>query len=212
MKDIVRSYVQEIQTTLDRLPWDAIDRIIGVLRNACLEGRQVLTMGNGGSAMTASHFACDLGKGTRMPGGHFFRVVALTDNFAMFSAYANDCGYDQVFSQRLATLMRPGDVVIGISGSGNSANVIKAMQVAREGGATTIGFVGFDGGRLKDVVDYCLHVENNCMEQVEDVHLVLEHLICSALRCGPIERQPSPTGGKASQPIQVEAACDGRSS
>jgi D-sedoheptulose 7-phosphate isomerase len=139
--------------------------------------------------------------------------VALTDNFATFSAYANDCGYDQVFSRQLANLVRPGDVVIGISGSGNSANVINAMRVASEAGATTIGFVGFDGGRLKDVVDYCLHVENNCMEQVEDVHLMLEHVICSALRCAPVEPQPSVRdAGKVSLPIQVEAACDGRSS
>lgn len=213
MTDVGRSYVQEIQTTLGQLPWDEIHQIIDILRDACLEGRQVLTLGNGGSAATASHFACDLGKGTRMPGGNRFRVVALTDNMVTFSAYANDCGYEHVFSQQLASLMQPGDVVIGISGSGNSANVINAMQAAREGGATTIGFVGFDGGRLKDVVDFCLHIENNCMEQVEDVHLVLEHLICSALRCRLVGPQPLfGAQDKASRPLRGEPACDRRSS
>ena len=180
--DLARLYVKEIQATLEGLPWEEIQKVITVLHDARLDGRQVFILGNGGSAATASHFACDLGKGTEAPGTPCFRAFALTDNMPLFSAYANDCGYEQVFARQLANLMQPGDVVIAISGSGNSANVLNAIRLAREGGATTIGLVGFDGGRLGEMVDLCLHVENHCMEQVEDIHLMLEHLVCTSLR------------------------------
>ncbi len=180
--DVVQSYAWEIRVTLERLPWDEIRQVIAVLHQARLNGRQVFVLGNGGSAATASHFACDLGKGAALPGYPLFRAIALTDNMAVFSAYANDCGYEQVFARQLANLVQPGDVVIGISGSGNSANVLNAIQLARDSGATTVGFAGFDGGRLKGLVDFCLHVENHCMEQVEDIHLMLGHLITTALR------------------------------
>ena len=175
-------YVQEIQSTLDRLPWDAIQQVIGVIQQARLNNRQVITMGNGGSAATASHFACDLGKGSLLPGRPRFRVIALTDNMPLFSALANDLGYDKVFEEELASLLQPQDVVIGISGCGNSANVLHAMRLAREVGATTIGMIGFDGGKLKELVDVPILVPNECMEQVEDVHLMLEHVICTQLR------------------------------
>jgi D-sedoheptulose 7-phosphate isomerase len=180
--DYARSYAEEIKATLDRLPWEDIRKVIDILHDARLDGRQVFILGNGGSAATASHFACDLGKGTAVPGYPLFRAIALTDNMALFSAYANDYGYEQVFAKQLANLVQPRDVVIGISGSGNSANVLNAIQLARERGAATIGFVGFDGGRLEGMVDFCVHVENGCMEQVEDVHVVLSHLIATALR------------------------------
>jgi len=182
MHDQVLLYLAELKGILDRLPVPSIEDVISTLLYARFNRKQVIIMGNGGSAATASHFACDLGKGTLMPGLPRFRVIALTDNMALFSALANDCGYDQVFSEQLRSLIQPGDVAIGISGSGNSANVLNAIQAARELGAVTIGFVGYDGGRLKGMVDLCVHVPCDCMEQVEDVHLILEHLISTALR------------------------------
>jgi DNA-binding MurR/RpiR family transcriptional regulator len=109
-------------------------------------------------------------------------VIALTDNMSLFSALANDFGYEHVFSEQLQSLVKPGDVVIGISGSGNSPNVLNAIKRAREAKAITIGMVGFDGGLLKDLVDVYMHVPSNNMEQVEDVHLMLEHLICTNVR------------------------------
>jgi D-sedoheptulose 7-phosphate isomerase len=139
-------------------------------------------MGNGGSASTASHMACDLAKQTVMAGRPRFRVIALTDNMALFSAYANDNGYENVFAEQLASFVRPADIVIGISGSGNSLNVIKAIELAKKVGAVSIGWTGFDGGRLAQIVDLSLNVPNYCMEQVEDVHLMLEHLMVTALR------------------------------
>jgi D-sedoheptulose 7-phosphate isomerase len=177
-----KRYVAELKETLDHLPWEAIQEVISILHRARLNDRQVFILGNGGSAATASHFACDLGKGTILPDRPRFRVTALTDNMPLFSAYANDYGYEHVFAEQLAGLVRAGDVVIAISGSGNSANVLKAIKLARSAQAVTIGLTGFDGGKLKDLVDICIHVPRHCMEQVEDIHLMLEHLICTALR------------------------------
>jgi D-sedoheptulose 7-phosphate isomerase len=180
--DGIYRYVKEIKHTLDNLPWEAIQRTIDVLQEARLSDRQVFIMGNGGSAATASHFACDLGKGTLMPGRPRFRVIALTDNMPLFSALANDFGYERVFMEQLASLVQPEDVVIGISGSGNSPNVLNAIFFAQQVGATTMGMTGFDGGRLKGIVDVCIHVPNHRMEQVEDLHLMLEHRISTQLR------------------------------
>ena len=206
--DGIYGYVKEIKDTLDRLPWEAIQEVIGVLQEARLNDRQVFIMGNGGSAATASHFACDLGKGTLMPGRPRFRVIALTDNMPLFSALANDFGYDRVFVEQLASLVHPGDVVIGISGSGSSANVLNATFFARQVGATTIGLTGFDGGQLKDLVDVCVVVPNHCMEQVEDLHLLLEHLISTQLRRA-IDRQDAPLSER-SQAVELglRLACE----
>lgn len=178
----IHQYIADIKRTLDNLPYFAIENTIAILEEARLHDRQVFIMGNGGSAATASHFACDLGKGTLMPGRPRFRVIALTDNMPLFSALANDFGYGRVFVEQLASLVQPGDVVIGISGSGNSPNVVNAIHLARQVGATTVGLAGFDGGQLRRLVDVCIHVPNDCIEQVEDIHLLLEHLICTDLR------------------------------
>ncbi|MGQ9502593.1 MAG: SIS domain-containing protein [Anaerolineae bacterium] len=180
--DSVERYIEDLQICLTKLPLEHVRAVIGVLQYARFNHRQVFIMGNGGSAATASHFACDLGKGTAVPGLPRFRVIALTDNTALFSAYANDFGYECVFAEQLANLLQPGDVVIAISGSGNSANVLRALELARQRQAITIGFTGFDGGKMKDLVDLCVVVPSACMEQIEDVHLVLEHLMCSCLR------------------------------
>ena len=139
-------------------------------------------MGNGGSASTATHFVCDLAKNTRKEGWPHYKVIGLADNMAIFSAYANDEGYENVFAQQLANLVMPQDIVIGISASGHSKNVLNAMLLAKSQDATTIGFTGFDGGRLSSMVDINIHVNSNIIEHVEDIHLVLEHMIVKALR------------------------------
>lgn len=181
MEEII-SYVAELQRTLESLPKDTIARVIDILEQARLEDRQVFIMGNGGSAATASHFVCDLSKNTRKAGWPLFRVIGLTDNMPIFSAYANDEGYENVFVQQLASLVRPRDVVIGISTSGNSENVIRAIDLANQVDAITIGFTGYQGGRLGPMCDIEVRVPSNSIEQLEDVHLMLEHLICKALR------------------------------
>lgn len=175
-------YVTELTGTLERLPWEAIDDTVSILHYARLTNRQVFVVGNGGSASTASHMACDLGKNTVVPDQPRFHIMALTDNMATFSAYANDNGYENVFSEQLANFVRPGDVVVGISTSGNSPNVLNAIKLARARGAVTIGWTGYEGGQLAALVDISLVVPNHCVEQIEDVHLILEHMITTALR------------------------------
>jgi D-sedoheptulose 7-phosphate isomerase len=177
-----KRYVTELKETLDSLPWEVIQDIVSLLHFARLTDKQVFIMGNGGSAATASHMACDLGKNTVIPGRPRFRIMALTDNMALFSAHANDYGYENVFVEQLASFVRRGDVVLGISTSGNSPNVLKGIELAREVGAITIGWTGYDGGKLAQMVDVSLVVPNHCVEQIEDVHMMLEHLITTALR------------------------------
>jgi len=180
--DLVSQYLDSLQRVISRLPHEDIWRVIRIILAAWRENRQIFILGNGGSAASASHFAVDLAKNIAVPGKGRFRAIALTDNVPYLTALANDEGYENVFSEQLIPLLRTGDVVIGISGSGNSPNVLKAMQIARAAQATTIGLTGFQGGKLKDLVDYCIIVPSDEMKQIEDVHLILEHCICHALK------------------------------
>jgi D-sedoheptulose 7-phosphate isomerase len=180
--DHIQNYIFTLQHTMEQLPRHSIADVIRVLQRARRHGNQVFIMGNGGSASTASHFVCDLAKNTRRDGLPHFRVIGLTDNMAIFSAYANDEGYENVFAKQLLNLIRPDDIVIGISASGNSKNVINAMEEAREHHATTIGFTGFDGGRLGQIVDINIHVKSDIIEHVEDIHLMLEHMIVKTIK------------------------------
>jgi D-sedoheptulose 7-phosphate isomerase len=183
----VRKYLAELQLTIDIVPVELVNEVIARLHEARLSQRRIFIMGNGGSAATASHFAADLAKNTRKDGWPNYRVMSLTDNTALLSAYANDEGYENVFVQQLASFVEPGDVVIGISCSGNSLNVLKAIDLANQAGALTIGMTGFDGGRLGELVHIHLHIPSRIIEQVEDIHLMVEHLVCKALREHPAE-------------------------
>ncbi len=167
---------------MNELPMENIVKVIDLLHSARLVGRQIFIMGNGGSASTATHFVCDLAKNTRRAGWPHYKVIGLTDNMAIFSAYANDEGYENVFSQQLANLLMPDDIVIGISASGNSKNVLNGIALAKANNAVTIGFTGFDGGQLAPMVDFNIHVNSNIIEHVEDIHLMLEHMIVKSLR------------------------------
>jgi D-sedoheptulose 7-phosphate isomerase len=178
----IHNYISILQQTLDQLPRQLIADVIEILNQARLQGKQVFIMGNGGSASTASHFVCDLAKNTRSESLPPFRVIGLSDNMALVSAYANDEGYENVFSQQLVNLINSGDVVIAISASGNSRNVIKAIEEARKHDATTIGFTGFDGGRLGQIVTIHIHVKSMIIEHVEDIHLILEHMIVKTIK------------------------------
>jgi len=178
----IQDYLEDLKQTLDELPRERIQQVINILHEARLSKRQVFILGNGGSASTASHFVCDLAKNTRAKSFPNFKVIGLTDNMAIFSALANDDGYENVFADQLASYVQEGDVVIGISTSGNSPNVLRAIQLANSIPARTIGFTGYDSGKLGSMVDVDLHVPSECIEHVEDIHLMLEHLICKALR------------------------------
>jgi D-sedoheptulose 7-phosphate isomerase len=182
MDNPVERYLQSLHNILDRLPIADIERVIDLLYDARLSGQQVFIMGNGGSASTASHFVCDLAKNTRMDGWPHFRVLGLTDNMALFSALANDDGYENVFAAQLENLVRQGDIVIGISTSGNSPNVVNGILLGNEAGAVTVGLTGFDAGEVGRIADYNIQVPSSNIEKVEDVHLMLEHLIVTVLR------------------------------
>jgi D-sedoheptulose 7-phosphate isomerase len=178
----IQDYISQLHKTLDELPESQIIEVIDILHEARLSQRQIFIMGNGGSASTASHFVCDLSKNTRKSHLPNYRVIGLTDNMAVLSALANDEGYENVFSQQLVSFVRPGDVVIAISASGNSPNVLKATELANQMGARTVGMTGFDGGKLAKLVEIDVHVPSKIIEHVEDIHLMLEHLITKALR------------------------------
>jgi D-sedoheptulose 7-phosphate isomerase len=180
--DYVRPYFTLLQETIDRIAVEPVEETIRVLHEARVNGRKIFIMGNGGSASTASHFVCDLAKNTRCSGWADYRVIGLTDNMALMTAYANDEGYENVFAQQLASLVEPDDVVVGISTSGNSPNVLRAMEVAQKHRTKTIAFTGFDAGKLGQMADIHVHVPSDCIEHVEDIHLVLEHLVTKALR------------------------------
>jgi D-sedoheptulose 7-phosphate isomerase len=178
----IQDYISALQRTMDQVREQSIPDVIAVLQRARMQGNQVFIMGNGGSASTASHFVCDLAKNTRQDGLPHFRVIGLTDNMAIFSAYANDEGYENALAGQLEGLVNPGDIAIGISASGNSKNVINAIEEAARRRATTIAFTGFDGGRLGRIVHINIHVRSNIIEHVEDIHLMLEHMIVKTIR------------------------------
>jgi D-sedoheptulose 7-phosphate isomerase len=171
-------YFRELQRVIVSLPKDGINQIVDTLLGAYDAGRTVFLCGNGGSAALASHFACDLGKGTAYcNGGKRFRVLSLNDNLPTLTAWANDSGYENIFSEQLKTFVQPQDVVFAISGSGNSENILNALQLARETGAATVGISGFQGGAMKPLCDLCIVVPSDDMQIVEDLHLAIAHSI-----------------------------------
>lgn len=177
-----RNYIADIQHTLGLLPWELIEEMVEQLQRARMSGKQIFIIGNGGSAATASHFACDLGKNIVVPHLPRVRVQSLTDNMAFFSACANDYGYESVFAEQLANLLQPNDIVIAISASGNSRNILKAIEFAQRCNAFTIGWSGYEGGQLARLADLAIVVPNDCIEQIEDTHLILAHMVTVALR------------------------------
>lgn len=184
-KDFINGYIDSVMDVLDRLRTEQMNSLleaIEMIRKARDEDRTVFIMGNGGSAATSSHFVSDLAKGTIVDGEKRFRAIALTDNIPLITAWSNDSDYSDIFAEQLKNLLSPGDIVIGISGSGNSKNVLKAVDYASKNGAKTIGFVGYDGGKLKNMVDVCILADIHYMQKAEDVHMLLEHMLTSAIR------------------------------
>jgi D-sedoheptulose 7-phosphate isomerase len=182
---LIERYLGRLGEVLQRLPIADIDLATATIRRAWARGRTLFLMGNGGSAATASHLAVDLAKGLVADGRPRLRAIALTDNVPLLTAYANDVSYDLVFAEQLANFVQPHDVVLAISGSGNSPNVLAAVQLARDSGAITIGLTGFHGGALKGLVDQAIVVPSDNMQLIEDGHMVIAHILFVALRDGP---------------------------
>jgi D-sedoheptulose 7-phosphate isomerase len=175
-------YFARLSAVLREVAYDRIDQITTTLIRAYEENRTVFLFGNGGSAALASHAACDLGKGTAIDDKKRFRVLALTDNIPVITAWANDSSYEEIFAEQLRNFVQAGDIVLAISGSGNSPNVLKALRVGRNAGAYTIGLTGFQGGKMKQLCDLCLIVPSDNMQFIEDVHVCISHSIFTAFR------------------------------
>jgi D-sedoheptulose 7-phosphate isomerase len=177
----VGAYFDALASTINELSISTIDCIAEMLLDAYDTGRTVYLFGNGGSAALASHFACDLGKGTITGSHKRFRTLALTDNVALMTAWANDAHYEHIFSEQLKNFVRPKDVAFAISGSGNSRNVLNALDVARRSGAVTIGLTGYKGGKMKNLCDVCMIVPSDNMQLIEDLHVSVAHAVFTVI-------------------------------
>lgn len=175
----INGYLDCIKACIDNLDRNEIDNFIKLLLSARDKKKHIFVMGNGGSAATASHFCCDFNKGMSYLKEDKFRMICLNDNVSTMLAYANDISYDNIFVEQLKNFLDEGDVVIGISGSGNSKNILNAIDYANANGGITVGLTGFNGGILKQIARYSVNTAVDDMQVTEDVHMMICHLIYS---------------------------------
>lgn len=181
-KEFARWYRDHEIEMWKQLDLGVIDRIARILETAERKGNQIFLIGNGGSAATASHIATDWAKTAERRGRPLLRSMSLTDNVPFMTAIANDLGYDEVFVRQLRNYLRRGDVVVIISGSGNSPNVLRAAKFARRAGAVTVGMTGFSGGKLRNLVHVCLHVDSEQYGVIEDLHMAVGSILAFYLK------------------------------
>jgi D-sedoheptulose 7-phosphate isomerase len=182
MMESVVTYFSELEQMVQAISLADLKRVLDILEAAYYKGHRLFIMGNGGSAATASHFALDLAKNTIVAGAPRLKAISLTDHVPLITAWSNDTHYEHIFAEQLANLIEAGDVVIGISASGNSANVINAVKLARQSGAVTVGLLGAKGGKLKEIVDAYVLAPGQNIEQEEDAHMILAHVITRHMR------------------------------
>ncbi|MDQ2715259.1 MAG: SIS domain-containing protein [Chloroflexota bacterium] len=180
--EAITTYFSDLEQMLRAISLPQLERVLMLLEQAYRAGHRVFVMGNGGSAATASHFALDLAKNTIMPGAPRLKAISLTDHVPLITAWSNDTAYEHVFAEQLANMIEPGDVVIGISASGNSLNVINAIMLAKKSRGATIALLGAQGGRIKDIVDAYVLAPGQNIEQEEDAHMILTHVITRHMR------------------------------
>ena len=180
----IRSYLSRLQDVLTKVDVGEIAAIADVLHTAYEQQKTVLVMGNGGSGSTASHMTSDMNKGACFHAKKKFRFLSLADCTPLVLSLANDVSFESIFVEQLKNYAQPGDVVIGISGSGNSPNVLRAIEYAKQLGCVTVGLCGYQGGKLKPLVDHCFHVKVDDMQLVEDVHMILVHVLMKVLCVG----------------------------
>lgn len=182
-KDIT-SYFEKLKNTIDLISKEDLSNLMNLLENARNEGKTIFIMGNGGSAATASHYVCDFNKGVSINQDKKYKFICLNDNIPSLMAYGNDLSYDDIFVYPLKSYFKPGDLVIGISGSGNSKNVVKALEFANENGGVTIGLTGYNGGVVKKISKHGVHIPIDDMQITEDLHMVLDHCMMKILSNG----------------------------
>ena len=187
----ISQYLEDVKKIADTISKDDINKAIEILNEARLKNKKIFVIGNGGSASTATHFACDLNKYTSVPEKTRFRVISLEDNVPLLTALVNDEGWDSAYHYQLENLMDDGDYLIAVSvhgGSGKdhaamwSQNLLRAAKYVQQRGGKVIGLVGFDGGALRNLADACITVPINSTPHVEGFHLILTHMICSIIR------------------------------
>lgn len=178
----ISRYFHDLTGLVSQLPYNSITEIVSIFLDAFAEQRTVYVFGNGGSAASASHLMCDINKGAIAGEGKRPRVMALTDNASLITAWANDFGYERIFSEQLKTFIKPRDVAFAISTSGDSPNVLLALETAREYGAMTVGLGGCQGGQMKSLCDVCAIVPSDNVQLVEDLHHAMIHSIFVAVR------------------------------
>jgi D-sedoheptulose 7-phosphate isomerase len=176
-----QSYTKRLSQVLDQLDFAAIDAAVDLIEKAWREGRQIITLGNGGSSLTALHFINDWNKSVYLSSGIPFRGRSLVDNIGLLMSYANDISFEDVFAEQLKNILMPGDLVLALSGSGNSENVIRAVNYANAHGATTLGLCGYRGGKLKDAAQHVVWVDVDDMQLAEDVHFLFGHIVMQRL-------------------------------
>jgi D-sedoheptulose 7-phosphate isomerase len=176
-----RTYFTGLADVLNQIDTGAVDRLIAWIQRTRRSGGTVYVLGNGGSASTASHMAVDLAKNTRRPDRPNLRAVSLSDNTAVLTAWANDTRYEEIFAAQLEGIVGPGDLVVAISASGNSPNVLAAVRVAEAAGAVTFALTGFAGGKVSHLASDCVVVPSQSMQVIEDVHLAIVHAVVVAL-------------------------------
>jgi D-sedoheptulose 7-phosphate isomerase len=171
-------YKTDLLQAIESLDLNQVNRAIRIFAQARDEGRRIFTCGNGGSASTASHFVCDMVKGASFNRDKRFRIMSLNDSLPTLTAYSNDVGYECVFVEQLKNFAEPGDVLLAISGSGNSPNVLRAVEYAKSIGCHTIALTGRDGGKLGPLAELNIQVANPHMGRIEDVHMIVTHMMC----------------------------------
>ena len=183
--EFIKNYRNKLEKNLKNVEINKIDEICNLLLDAYCNNKNIFVIGNGGSAASASHFVCDLGKGTVLDKDSNmkrFNTISLVDNVPLMTAYGNDLGYEYIFSEQLKNLANEKDILISISASGNSPNIIKAIEVAKEKKMINIGLSGFSGGKLKEMSDYGIHITDNHYGRVEDLHMMILHMIAYKIK------------------------------
>jgi D-sedoheptulose 7-phosphate isomerase len=177
MKEFINDYISSINETISGLDIEKISKVTEKIGEAHKNKKRIFVFGNGGSAATANHFVCDLGKNAIKGDENRFQIISLSDNVSSITAYGNDAGYESVFVEQLKNLIQPGDTIVCISASGNSPNIIKAVEYAKKKNAVIISLTGFNGGKLKEISDFNVNVPDNSYEKIEDIHLIITHII-----------------------------------
>lgn len=175
-------YFERLNKTLLNINIEEFEKLEEIIFNAYKNNKTIFIIGNGGSASAATHWSCDFSKGTRVENKRPLKCISLTDNIALITAISNDISYDDVFVEQLKVFFSKGDVLIGISASGNSENIVRALKHCKDNCGTAIAIVGFTGGKCREIADYSVYIPNNEYGIVEDIHIIIDHMVSQKIK------------------------------